>query len=74
MTTLGVGSIPLNVQAKVEHDEDLKVWFEQLKLDMQRHSKVLRWSKTKSLHLIRQCGKREIDFLTQYHELEKIHG
>jgi hypothetical protein len=25
MTTLGVGSIPLNVQAKVEHDEDLKV-------------------------------------------------
>jgi hypothetical protein len=25
MTTLGVGSIPLNMQAEVEHDEDLAI-------------------------------------------------
>jgi hypothetical protein len=57
MTSWGVGSILFNVQAKVEHNEDLTIMIQMTQVGYVKALKVVGWNKlTKSLHLIRQCG------------------
>jgi hypothetical protein len=68
MTTWGVGAIPLNVQAKLELDEDLtlviritQIWYEKaFKGAWMEHD----WKST----LNKMIQRKEIGLLTQYHE------
>jgi hypothetical protein len=60
MIAWGVGVVPLNVQAKLERDENLTLVIERLELTMQRHSKVLKWGAIGSLHQIRQSNVRKL--------------
>jgi hypothetical protein len=57
MTSWGVGSILFNVEAKVEHNEDVVVMIRTIQARYVKAFKAIGWSKlTRSLHLIGQCG------------------
>jgi hypothetical protein len=74
MTTRGVGSIPLNMHVKVEHNEDLVIviWATQVKYAKASKNAWMEqdWKPTYN----KTIQHKEISFLTQYHELEMIHG
>jgi hypothetical protein len=64
MTSWGVGSILFNVQAKVEHNEDLAIMIQMTQVKYAKALKVVGWNKlTKSLHLIRQCGTGRLEHI-----------
>jgi hypothetical protein len=74
MTTWGAGAIPLNMQAKLERDEDLTfvIWMTQI-----GYAKALKgawinhdWKFTSN----KMIQRKEIGLLMQYNELEMIHG
>jgi hypothetical protein len=74
MTTWGVGAIPLNVQTKLERDEDLTLVIRAIQT---KYAKALRgvWMERNyksTSNKIVWC--KEVGFLTQYHDLEMIHG
>jgi hypothetical protein len=74
MTTRGVGSIPLNMHVKAEGDEDLVIviWTTQVEYAKVSKSAWMEqdWKPTSN----KTIQHKEINFLTQYHELEMIHG
>jgi hypothetical protein len=52
----------------------LQLSFEQLELDMQRHSKVFRWSVIGNLHPNKIMRNKKIGLLMQYHDFKMIRG
>jgi hypothetical protein len=38
----------------------VKIWFEELEPNMQKHSKAFGWSMTRSMHKIKQCDIRRL--------------
>jgi uncharacterized membrane protein YuzA (DUF378 family) len=64
MISWGVGFIHFNVQAKVEHDEDLAVMIRITQTKYAKAFKTVGWTKLiRSLHLIRQCGIRRLEHI-----------
>jgi hypothetical protein len=74
MTAWGVGAIPFNVQAKLEHNEDLAFMIRTIQI---RYAKALKgawiehdWKFT----LNNMIQHKEIGLLMQYHDSKMIHG
>jgi hypothetical protein len=64
MTSWCVGFIHFNVQAKVEHDENLAIMIRTTQTKYAKAFKVIGWSKPiGSLHLIKQCGIRRLEHI-----------
>jgi len=63
MTTWGVGAIPLNVQAKLECDEDLAFVIRITQTKYAKVFKALRWNTIGSLHRIKRSYIRKLTSL-----------
>jgi len=58
MITWGVGSIPLNVKAKVECDENLAIVIRMIWARYAKALKVPKMNRTRRIRPIKQCNKR----------------
>jgi hypothetical protein len=61
MIAWGVGAIPLNVQAKLECDEDLALVIRTIQI---RHAKAFGWNVTRSLRRIKWFDVRRLASLS----------
>jgi hypothetical protein len=74
MITWGVGSIPLNVQAKVERDEDLAVVIQMTWTKYVKGFKGVWMECNYKFAFNKMVWREKIDLFMQYHESKMIHG